>query len=69
MIGAAVNLKPDLFKVVIMDSPILDLLTTLLDESMPYTLMQRKEWGNPDTEEEYYRYPLNTFLFMLKNIN
>ncbi len=55
LIGAAINLKPQLFKAVIAAVPFVDVVTTMLDESIPLTTGEYDEWGNPN-EEEYYHY-------------
>lgn len=55
LIGAVVNMKPELFKGVIASVPFVDVLTTMLDEDIPLTTGEYDEWGNPN-EKEYYHY-------------
>ncbi|MBN1986397.1 MAG: S9 family peptidase [Prolixibacteraceae bacterium] len=54
LVGAAVNLRPDLYKGVIADVPFVDVVTTMLDESIPLTTSEFDEWGNPKNEKYYY---------------
>jgi oligopeptidase B len=53
LIGAVVNLKPELFKAMIAAVPFVDVVTTMLDESIPLTTGEYDEWGNPNEEESY----------------
>ncbi len=53
LMGAVMNLRPDLFKGVIAAVPFVDVLTTMLDESIPLTTGEYKEWGDPRIREEY----------------
>ena len=55
LMGAVVNMRPDLWKGIIAAVPFVDVVTTMLDESIPLTTGEYDEWGNPN-EEEYYRY-------------
>lgn len=55
LMGAVVNERPDLFKGVIMDVPFVDVVTTMLDSSIPLTEQEYDEWGNPH-EKDYYDY-------------
>jgi oligopeptidase B len=55
LVGAAVNLRPDLFRVVVSQVPFVDVITTMLDPSLPLTIPEYLEWGNPNVER-YYRY-------------
>jgi len=55
LIGAVINERPDLFKGVIAAVPFVDVVTTMLDESIPLTTGEFDEWGNPK-DETYYHY-------------
>jgi len=55
LIGAVTNMRPDLFKVVIANVPFVDLINTMLDPSLPLTVIEYEEWGNPH-EKDYYGY-------------
>lgn len=55
LMGAILNMRPELWKGVIAAVPFVDILTTMLDESIPLTTGEFEEWGNPK-EEKYYRY-------------
>ncbi|MDP9402713.1 MAG: S9 family peptidase [Actinomycetota bacterium] len=56
LMGAAANMAPELFKAVVAAVPFVDVLTTILDERLPLTVMEWEEWGNPKTDAEVYRY-------------
>jgi oligopeptidase B len=58
LMGAVVNLRPELFKGVIAQVPFVDVVTTMLDSSIPLTTSEFDEWGNPDVKE-YYDYMLS----------
>ncbi|WP_044204573.1 S9 family peptidase [Flammeovirga sp. OC4] len=58
LMGAVVNARPDLYKFVISDVPFVDVVTTMLDESIPLTTGEYDEWGNPN-EKKYYDYMLS----------
>lgn len=53
LMGAVMNLRPDLFNGVIAAVPFVDVLTTMLDESIPLTTGEYKEWGDPRIAEQY----------------
>ena len=55
LMGAVVNMRPDLFKAVVSQVPFVDVMNTMLDASLPLTVQEYLEWGNPN-EEKYYRY-------------
>ena len=54
--GAVANLAPELFRVVHADVPFVDALTTILDPSLPLTVMEWEEWGDPLHNAEVYAY-------------
>jgi len=58
LMGAVLNMRPDLFKGVIAGVPYVDVITTMLDPSIPLTAQEFDEWGNPNTKE-YYDYMLS----------
>lgn len=58
LMGAVINLRPDLFNGIIAAVPFVDVVTTMLDESIPLTTGEFDEWGNPK-DEEYYQYILS----------
>ena len=58
LIGAVINEAPELYKAVIASVPFVDVVTTMLDESIPLTTGEYDEWGNPN-EKEYYEYMLS----------
>ncbi len=53
LMGAVTNMRPDLFRAVVADVPFVDVINTMLDESLPLTVGEFEEWGNPRIEEEY----------------
>jgi oligopeptidase B len=56
--GAVVNMRPDLYNGVIAAVPFVDVITTMLDDSIPLTTQEYDEWGNPN-DPEYYEYILS----------
>ncbi|CAH9073484.1 unnamed protein product [Cuscuta europaea] len=54
LIGASVNMRPDLFKAAVAEVPFLDVLTTMLDPTIPLTTSEWEEWGDPRKEEYYF---------------
>jgi oligopeptidase B len=55
LMGAVVNMRPDLWKGILAAVPFVDVITTMLDDSIPLTTFEYDEWGNPN-ELEYYNY-------------
>jgi len=55
LIGAVVNARPDLFACAVAQVPFVDALTTMLDESIPLTVNEYEEWGDPN-DPEFYEY-------------
>jgi oligopeptidase B len=55
LVGATINLKPELFKAAIANVPFVDVLNTMMDDTLPLTQLEYDEWGNP-ADEEFYRY-------------
>ncbi len=55
LMGAVINMNPELFHGVLVSVPFVDVLTTMLDDSIPLTTGEYDEWGNPN-EKEYYDY-------------
>ncbi|KAI8467013.1 MAG: prolyl oligopeptidase [Monoraphidium minutum] len=55
LIAAVLNARPGLFRAAIAGVPFVDVLTTMLDESIPLTTTEFEEWGNP-TDPKYYGY-------------
>jgi len=58
LMGAVINMRPDLWRGVIADVPFVDIVTTMLDDSIPLTTNEYDEWGNPN-KPEYYEYMLS----------
>jgi len=58
LMGAVLNMRPDLFKGVVATVPWVDVITTMLDPSIPLTTSEYDEWGNPNNKE-YYDYMLS----------
>ncbi len=59
IMGAVINLRPDIWRGVIAGVPFVDVLTTMLDPTIPLTTNEYDEWGNPGESEEVYRYILS----------
>lgn len=55
LMGAVINMRPELFHGVVANVPFVDVVTTMLDESIPLTTGEFQEWGNPK-EKEFYEY-------------
>ena len=56
LVGAVLNLRPELFRAAVADVPFVDVLTTILDEDLPLTVTEWEEWGNPKADREVYEY-------------
>ncbi|HTP67372.1 MAG TPA: S9 family peptidase [Dongiaceae bacterium] len=54
LMGAVTNMRPDLFRVVVSHVPFVDVLNTMLDPSLPLTVGEYEEWGNPQVEKDYF---------------
>ncbi len=57
LIGAVLNMRPDLFRAVVARVPFVDVINTMLDPSIPLTVIEFEEWGNPE-DREYFEYML-----------
>jgi oligopeptidase B len=55
LMGAVTNMRPDLFKGVVADVPFVDVINTMMDPTLPLTVIEYDEWGNPN-QKEYYDY-------------
>ena len=55
LMGAVANLRPDLFRAIVAHVPFVDVINTMLDPTLPLTLTEYEEWGNPN-EREFYEY-------------
>jgi oligopeptidase B len=53
LIGAVLNFRPDVCKVAILNVPFVDVINTMLDASLPLTIQEYLEWGNPNIKQEY----------------
>ncbi len=58
LMGAVINMRPDLWQGVVAQVPWVDVVTTMLDDSIPLTTSEYDEWGNPN-DKEYYDYMLS----------
>jgi oligopeptidase B len=55
LMGAVMNLRPDLFHTVVAHVPFVDVVNTMLDDTLPLTIAEYEEWGNPN-EREFFDY-------------
>ncbi|HKA92556.1 MAG TPA: S9 family peptidase [Acidimicrobiia bacterium] len=55
LMGAVANHRPDLFRAIVAEVPFVDSLTTILDETLPLTVTEWEEWGNPVADPEIYK--------------
>jgi len=55
LMGAVTTMRPDLFDAVVAQVPFVDVINTMLDASIPLTVIEYEEWGNPN-EKAYYEY-------------
>jgi oligopeptidase B len=53
LMGAVTNMRPDLFRVVLSHVPFVDIMNTMLDASLPLTVAEYEEWGNPNQPEAF----------------
>jgi oligopeptidase B len=51
--GVIMNMRPDLFHLIIAQVPFIDVINTMLDDSIPLTALEWEEWGNPKIEEQF----------------
>lgn len=58
LMGAVANMRPDLFNTVVAHVPFVDVINTMLDETIPLTVVEYEEWGNPN-DKTYFDYMLS----------
>ena len=54
LMGAVINMRPELFQAVVADVPFVDVINTMLDATLPLTVLEYNEWGNPNEEEFFH---------------
>lgn len=54
LMGAIMNMRPDLYHGIVAQVPFVDVITTMLDESIPLTTSEYDEWGNPNNKNDYF---------------
>jgi len=54
LMGAVANMRPDLFRIIISHVPFVDVLNTMLDASLPLTVGEYEEWGDPHKAHDYF---------------
>ena len=55
LMGAALNMRPELFHAAVLEMPFVDVLNTMLNKELPLTVVEYEEWGNPMIEDQYRR--------------
>src|SRR5436305_10469134 len=53
LMGAVTNMRPDLFHAVVSKVPFVDVMNTMLDDSLPLTVTELEEWGNPKEQQAF----------------
>jgi oligopeptidase B len=56
LMGAVANMRPDLYKAIVADVPFVDVINTMLDDSLPLTAQEWEQWGNPKESREAFAY-------------
>lgn len=56
LVGAAATMRPDLFEVVVAEVPFVDVVNTMLDRTLPLTVTEYDEWGNPEADRSAFEY-------------
>ena len=56
LVGAAINLRPELFRAAVAEVPFVDVLNTMCDDTLPLTPPEWPEWGNPIEDPDAYEY-------------
>jgi len=58
LMGAITNMRPDLFKIVLAEVPFVDVMNTMMDPTIPLTVAEYKEWGNPN-DKKFFDYMMS----------